>query len=152
MTSVRRLAVAATAIWCFVLTPVHPAAQPASGRLTIDTLIDIKHPSSPVWSPDSRQVAFVWERAGVQNVWVADASTAPASPRALTRYDSGTLGGLFWSHDGRHLYYSRDGDLWTVDPDGAQPPHAVWPTPLHGGNVVVSPDGAAVAFVRGGDV
>jgi hypothetical protein len=32
--------------------------------LTIDQLIDIRHPSNPVWSRDSRRIAFTWERAG----------------------------------------------------------------------------------------
>jgi hypothetical protein len=30
------------------------ARPPAAGRLTIDTLIDIKHPGAPVWSRDSK--------------------------------------------------------------------------------------------------
>ena len=131
-----------------------PAAKPSgAGRLTIDTLVDIKHPSNPVWSPDSRRVAFVWDRAGVQNIWLADvAGPPPAAPRALTAYETGEVGGLFWSRDGARLYYSKDGDLWAVSADGAQPPRAVWTTPAPEGNIVPSPDGGQVAFTRGGDV
>jgi hypothetical protein len=33
---------------------VQPAAQPARGALTIEQLIDIKHPSAPMWSPDGK--------------------------------------------------------------------------------------------------
>jgi hypothetical protein len=45
-----------------------PAGQnpPVAGNLTIDSLIDIKHPSLPAWSPDATGMAFVWERAGVE--------------------------------------------------------------------------------------
>lgn len=134
------------------------AQQPAvgstgAGRLTIDALIDIKHPSSPVWSPDSRRVAFVWDRAGVQNLWLVDAAApTPGAPRALTSYETGEIGGLFWSRDGARLYYSKDGDLWAVGADGAQPPIAVWTTAAPESTIVPSPDGSRVAFARGGDV
>src|SRR5712664_3016308 len=40
----------------------------ASGALTIEQLIDIRHPSNPVWSPDGRTVAFLSERAGIANI------------------------------------------------------------------------------------
>jgi dipeptidyl aminopeptidase/acylaminoacyl peptidase len=85
-----------------------PHAQAPAGRLTIDTLIDIRHPSNPVWSPDSRRVAFVWDRAGVQNIWLVDvAGATPTAPRALTTYEAGDVGGLFWSPDSKRLYYAR---------------------------------------------
>src|SRR5439155_21138148 len=82
--------------------------------LTIDTLLDIKHPSDPTWSPDGSHVAFIWDRAGVQNVWVADVAGGSRSPRNLTRADAGTIQGIFWSHDGRSIHFGRDGDLWQV--------------------------------------
>ena len=50
----------------------------AAGALTIDQLIDIRHPSSPMWSPDGRHVVFTWERAGVAKIYVADASISGA--------------------------------------------------------------------------
>src|SRR5262249_43058402 len=64
------------------------SAQPrgaATTPLTIEQLIDIRHPSTPMWAPDGRRVAFVWDRAGVSKVYVADASGAaqPAAPREL---------------------------------------------------------------------
>ncbi|MBI3264961.1 MAG: PD40 domain-containing protein, partial [Acidobacteria bacterium] len=33
-------------------------------RLTIEQLIDIRHPSSPIWTPDGRAIVFAWDRAG----------------------------------------------------------------------------------------
>ncbi len=40
--------------------PTDASAQmvPSEKRITIEQLIDIKHPSSPVWSPDGRQSRF----------------------------------------------------------------------------------------------
>ena len=102
----------------------------AAGGLTIDQLIDIRHPSSPMWSPDGRHVVFVWERAGVAKIHVADAAISgalAAAPRELSA--AGTqLNGAFWSTDGRALMVAKNGDLWRVPIDGSAA-SAVWTTP-----------------------
>jgi dipeptidyl aminopeptidase/acylaminoacyl peptidase len=49
--------------------------------LTIEQLIDIKHPSNPAWSADGRQVTFTWERAGVSARYISDLDGRP--PREL---------------------------------------------------------------------
>ena len=129
-----------------------PQSAPAraGGRLTIEQLIDIRHPSNPVWSPDGRHVAFLSERAGIANIFVADAtasSAAPAGARALTRYADGQGAGLFWSADSRRVYFPRQGDLWQVAVSGGEP-SAVWSTPQAESSITLSPDGTRVAFVR----
>ena len=48
----------------------------AAAPLTIEQLIDIRHPSSPMWAPDGRSVVFVWDRAGVSKVYVVDAAAS----------------------------------------------------------------------------
>src|SRR4051812_10928845 len=130
---------------------VHPAAQQnaAKGGLTIEQLIDIRHPSNPVWSPDGRHVAFLSERAGIANIYVADVtgSSAPSGARALTRYADGQGGGFFWSADSSRVYYARTGDLWQVAVSGGEP-STVWSTPQAENGITLSPDGTRVAFVR----
>jgi dipeptidyl aminopeptidase/acylaminoacyl peptidase len=123
-------------------------AQSASTPLTIEQLIDIRHPSNPMWSPDGRHVVFAWDRAGVSKVYVADVPTASqtaAAPRELTAAGS-QLTGAFWAGDGA-LMVPKNGDLWRVPIDG-RAASAVWTTPAVESNVVPSPDGARVAFVR----
>lgn len=120
------------------------APQPAAGRLTIEQLIDIKHPSSPMWSPDGKSVAFVWDRAGVSKVYVA--AVGGGAPRELP--DAGTsLAGAVWATDGGSLLVPKDGDLWRVPLDGGAAA-AVWKTPAVESNIALSPDGARAAFVR----
>ena len=93
------------------------AASPA-GRLSIDKLIDIEHPSAPVWSRDSQRVAFVSERAGVANLYVVPADGS-AKPSAIT-VDGGGAGGVFWSADSRRVFFMPATDrrrlagLWTL--------------------------------------
>jgi len=132
---------------CTRSAPLPAAAQ---GLLTIDNLITIKHPSEATWAPDGRRLAFVWDQAGVQNIWFIDTqATGAIAPRSLTSYETGTVENLFWSKDGAGLFFVRDGDLWQVLPGEGQA-HAVWTTKEVEGPVVSSPDGTRVAFVRGG--
>jgi len=133
---------AALGAWLLV---AHAQQPPRGGLLTIDQLLDIRHPSNAMWSPDGRSVVFVWDRAGVSKVYVA-AGAGGAAPRELR--DAGTgLGGAFWSSDGKALMIAKGGDLWRVPIDGSAA-SAVWTTPAVESAVTPSPDGARVAFVR----
>src|SRR5262245_25620903 len=147
--------VAMKAFLAFVLATLVLAATlivHAAGPLTIEQLIDIRHPSAPIWSPDGRHVVFVWERAGVATIYVADAAISGALAAAPRELAAGTqLGGAFWSTDGRSLMVAKNGDLWRVPIDGGAA-SAVWTTPAPETAIVPSPDGSRVAFVRAGDI
>ena len=62
-----------------------PSGAARGGRLTIEQLIDIRHPSNPVWSPDGRHVAFLSERAGIANIYVADVAGVVCGRRRRAR-------------------------------------------------------------------
>ena len=74
---------------------------------------------SPVWSPDGTRLAFVSNRAGNSDVFVAGADGSGA--RAVTG-DPGEDLSPAWSPDGRRLAYisqrSADRDVHVVDADG----------------------------------
>src|SRR4051812_458965 len=127
------------------------AAQVATARptLTIDQLIQIKHPSGHQWTPDGRHVWFTYDSAGIDNVWVAPADgTGPARP--LTTYAEGQNGnGAFWSNDGQTFFFPRDGGLFAVASTGGAP-RTAWPSAAHARGFSLSPDGTRVAFVTGG--
>lgn len=117
----------------------------APGRLTIDTLVDIKHPSNPVWSRDSRSVAFMWERAGVSNLHVVPADGS-GKPVAITS-DGQPVAGVVWSADSRTVYFTRTGELMRAPADGARAPE---PAGLPGRSITFSPDGTEIAYLVGG--
>src|SRR6266852_2351765 len=116
-------------------------------RLTIDQLIDIKHPSFPIWSPDGRHIAFLWDRAGISDWYVIDVDAGDSRPRALTT--NSAAGSVFWSRDSQALYVQRAGALWQM-PVGGGEGKPLWSATEPASNIVMSPDGTRVAFVRGG--
>ena len=124
------------------------AAQTRAQPLTIDALIDIRHPSAASWSPDGRAVAFLWDRGGVQNVWLIENGSAPL---ALTSYAADLIDSLEWSADGRALLFVRQGQLTRVTRDGGAP-QPVWPGGAAVGDVALSPDRTRAAFVRDGEL
>jgi dipeptidyl aminopeptidase/acylaminoacyl peptidase len=122
----------------------------ASSTLTIEQLVEIRHPSGAAWSPDGQKVAYLSERAGVANVFVADVARGGAA-RQLTTFTSGAIGAPFWGADGATLYVARAGDLWQVRAD-ATGLGATWTTTAAESAIVPSSDLAQVAFVRGNEL
>src|SRR6266699_5372944 len=88
-----------------------PQSSPKSSRLTIEQLIDIKHPSNPVWSPDGKHVVFTWDRAGVANLYVANAD-GHGQPVAVTSFSEGQVEQALWAGDSQTVYFPHDGHLW----------------------------------------
>src|SRR4051794_29417632 len=76
---------AATALAGRAQSPSQARRPNAAAGVTIEQLIDIRHPSSPMWSPDGRSVVFLWDRAGVSKVYVVpvEAGARPSAPREL---------------------------------------------------------------------
>ena len=127
-----------------VLATVVAGMAAGTAGLTIEKLIDIKHPSDPVWSPDGRHIAFVWDRAGISNFYLADPAGA-GPPLPLTSFPDGQVAGAFWSHDSRLLYFPHGGDLWRVSLAGGDA-RPVWHTSAPKTGFTLSPDGTRVAF------
>lgn len=125
-------------------------AQTAASKshLTIEQLIGIKHPSNPLWSPDGKYVAFIWDRADVRNLYVAGADGRGA-PVQLTSFPEGSVDNVFWSAGSDTLYFPHEDSLWQVSVAGGAP-RPVWSETDHGQGFVPSPDATRVAFVRGG--
>jgi len=133
----------------FALTFAEPAFAQTTARtspLTIEQLIDIKHPSNPVWAPNGKYIAFIWNRAGVTNLYVVG-SDGRNQPVALTSFSNGGVDQIFWSQDSQTVYFPHNGDLWQVAVTGGVP-KPLWTTPTQETDIVPSPDGRRVAFVR----
>jgi dipeptidyl aminopeptidase/acylaminoacyl peptidase len=120
------------------------AAQPrAASPLTIEQLIDIKHPSNPVWSRDSKRIAFTWERAGEAHLYVVPADGS-APPVRFTTLPANVI----WSADSSSILFFLGNRLMTMALDGSAP------TPrfadFTGRSPSLSRDGTRIVYLAGG--
>ena len=128
-------------------------AEPAKGSITIERIADIKYPTNPAWSPDGRKVAFLWDAAGKQDLFVV---TPGSQAVALTDFPvdpdllQSDLGAFAWiSND--EILFGRNGRLWKVNATSGKP------APLAGqlgdaGAFSLSADRKLLAFIRRGNI
>ncbi len=132
-------------------------------------------PRAPVWSSDSRRVAFLWNSEGTNflDLFVTDApGSAPVRwsrfPRLVASGDStswstqramlaaeldGGVTAMAWHPDGQRLLATFRGDLWWVT--ASAPPRQLTRTAQGEQRAVIAPRAAGgqlpVAFVRAGE-
>ena len=74
--------------------------------------------AQPHYSPDGKSIAFVSDRSGSNNVWIADASGA--HPHALTRDNENLqFQSPTFTPDGKYVVVSRGNDLYMYYANGA---------------------------------
>jgi tricorn protease len=117
----------------------------------------------PMWSADGRQIYFVSDRGGAQNVWVKPAGGAA---RQITRFKDGRVLWPNISYDGKLIVFERNFKIWRLDTGsgnaseiaitrrGAPAGPAVERISVGGqlSELALSPDGKKVAFVAHGEV
>src|SRR5580658_2879619 len=92
------------------------AAGPPRGSITIDRIADIKYPSEHAWSPDGKTVAFLWDAAGKQDLFIVKPGGTPV---ALTDFPvnpamlQSDIGRFEWASSDQ-IIFAREGGLWSV--------------------------------------
>ena len=127
-----------------------PAAGGTATRLTLHAASD----SSPVFSPDGTQIAFVSSRSGGSQIHVMAASGGEA--RQVT-VDSNSKRLLGFTADGKKLlvakgsdrgwHYSSSSRLFLIDLEGDAAPRMLFDAGFT--EAALSPDGSKVLFTRG---
>ena len=76
---------------------------------------------SPIWSPDSRRIAFLSTRDGNPDIYVMEADGS--QQRRLTGTEAAEYD-ISWSPDGRRILFVSEekgnADIWMVKPDGSK--------------------------------
>ncbi|HVG83570.1 MAG TPA: prolyl oligopeptidase family serine peptidase [Vicinamibacterales bacterium] len=136
-----------------VLAAVPAAAEPPRGSITIERIADIKYPTNPAWSSDGKRVAFLWDAAGKQDLFVV---TPGSQPVALTDFPvdpdllQSDLGAFAWiSND--EILFGRSGQLWKVGATSGTPARMSGPLG-DAGAFSLSPDRQTIAFIRRGNI
>jgi Tol biopolymer transport system component len=91
-------------------------ARPITDGLAFDGL--------PRYSPDGRHIAFVSDRSGEDNLWIANVDGT--NPRAITSEENALFASPFWSADSRSVFVSKKKphffssafEIWRYEIDG----------------------------------
>jgi dipeptidyl aminopeptidase/acylaminoacyl peptidase len=128
------------------------AAEAPRGSITIDRIAAIKYPTSPAFSPDGRMVAFLWDAAGKQDLFVV---TPGQPPVALTDFPVdpdllvSDIGTFAWV-SGDEVMFAKNGQLWTVSPSSRRPARITGLSDAS--DFTLAPDKKIIAFVRKGQI
>jgi Tol biopolymer transport system component len=83
-----------------------PIAGGTATRITSGPAYDMQ----PRYSPDGRQLVFVSDRDGAENLWLADADGSAA--RALTTTERESYMSPVWTPDGEYIVAAKGAQLW----------------------------------------
>ena len=130
-----------------------PAAGRKAARLTSGMAFD----AQPRFSPDGTRVAFVSDRSGGENVWIAHVDLTDTIQ--VTRGDNSVWVSPEWTPDGKHVVVSRSSgvrdpaDLVMVDVELRTPlPLVTTPNSRKSLGAALSPDGRWIWYAaRSGD-
>ncbi len=126
-------------------------ATGASTRLT--TSVRTEFVMAPVWSPDSKRIAYVTIRKGQEAIYVRPAN-GEGSEEMLFRNPGAFMNLTDWSLDGRFLTYAisdlKGGALFTLPLDGGadRKPTEVFKTDLRVFGPRFSPDGRFLSYIQ----
>ncbi len=136
--------------------------------LTLENILSYSFPEGLVASQTSEKLAWVENKAGVRNIWLADGPRFEG--RQITNYtldDGQAISNLIFTHDGEHLIYvrgsgpNRSGDIPNpaLLPDGAS--RQLWMVSLtdgsrkllaNAGSVELHPQKDVIAYSASGKI
>jgi len=78
-------------------------------KISLSEILDVKYLGDWSWSPDSKNIAYLWDDGGVTDLWLVNAIDGTPE-RKLTSAKNNVL--AFTWVDAATLAYVLDGDLW----------------------------------------
>ena len=133
--------------------------MPIAGGTPTRIAEGLAYEQQPRWSPDGRQIAFVTDRGGGDNIWLMNADGS--NKRALTKEDFRLMNQPSWSPDGKYIVAKKHfttgrslgtGEVWLFHvAGGTGVPLVKRPNETHQkelGEPTFTPDGKGVYFTR----
>jgi eukaryotic-like serine/threonine-protein kinase len=100
--------------------------------------------SSPLWSPDGRQIALAVAKQSAPDLYLASATAGSEHQLLLQTPDPKGLAD--WSRDGRYIVYRSNLHLWVLPLFGPREPSPFLQTPFDELQARISPDGRWLAY------
>ena len=120
---------------------------PVEGGDLVQITDDPARDKEPVYSPDGKQIAFVSDHSGREEIYLIAADGAGGATK-VTDQDS-IKSGLSWSHDSKLLAFNTlDDKLYVYDTGAKQTRLVASSTKGNVGNAVWSPDGQWIAYSK----
>lgn len=122
----------------------------------------------PMWSADAKNLFFMSDRSGAQNIWVQGSGVQGSafSAKAVTTFKDGRVLWPSISRDGKAIAFEREFGIWTVDtatnqarevaitlrgaPAAAAIEHHTFSDQIQ--ELALSPDGKKIAFAVHGEI
>ena len=141
--------------------------MPVSGGEAKRIIGGLSFESQPRFSPDGKQIVFITDRSGAENLWLADAEGS--NPKPLTKGRNQSFLSPSWTPDGNYVIASKftetigTASLWMYHKNGGTgvtigPPEPPPQDPAAGGppqpprqnkyGAVASPDGRYIYYAR----
>jgi Tol biopolymer transport system component/C-terminal processing protease CtpA/Prc len=80
---------------------------------TYERLIDLKGRNVwPMWMSDGKQIYFMSDRSGAQNIWT---TTLGGKPRQVTKFATGRVLWPSIGYDGKAIVFEHDFKIWQLD-------------------------------------
>ena len=80
---------------------------------TYEKLVDLNGRNAwPMWMPDGRQLYFMSDRGGAQNIWSLPLG---GKPRQVTKFTDGRVLWPSIGYDGKAVVFERDFKIWQLD-------------------------------------
>jgi imidazolonepropionase-like amidohydrolase/Tol biopolymer transport system component len=133
--------------------PIAGSGNATARRLTTGVAFDMQ----PRFSPDGKTVAFISDRGGLFNIWVADADGS--NVRQVSREQRWWINSPSWSPDGQYIYARRHfvgerslgaGEIWMFHVSGSEGVQVTERPSIQkdAGEPAISPDGRTLYYSR----
>ncbi len=79
-----------------------------------EKLVDLSGRNAwPMWMPDGKQIYFMSDRTGAQNIW--NMAVGAKAPKQVTKFNDGRVLWPSIGYDGKAIVFERDFKIWQLD-------------------------------------